>query len=238
MTAGHRAPLLHSLRIRLPRLRWALRKLFLRNPPKGNVYYGDIAEYYDAERETKLRWQREQAAVSALLERLPQGLRVLDVPVGTGRFMEFYIQRGDRVCGLDASTSMLERARARAGNEAQGIELVEGDATALNFADGSFDLVVSVRFLRHILPFAQAKQALTEMARVCRGHAIIEIGYATGASHWPSENKPIRDQLNRDDIVALFRQHGFEVEDEVQTLTRRTRKRSVFLLRRASGDAG
>lgn len=235
MTVGHRVPLLHSLRIRLPRLRWALRKLFLRNPPKGDVYYGDIAEYYDAERETKERWRREQAAVGSLLGRLPQGLRVLDIPVGTGRFMEFYIQRGDQVCGLDASTSMLERARARAGDDAQGIELVEGDATALDFADDSFDLVVSVRFLRHILPFAQARQALGEMARVCRGHAIIEIGYATGASRWPAENKPIRDQLNRDDIVALFRQHGFEVEEEMPTLTRRTRMRGIFLLRRITG---
>ena len=237
MTTHHPTSLLARMRVRLPRLRWAMRQALKLSPAKGDIYYGDTAALYEAERARTGRWQREHQAVETFLERLPRELTVLDVPLGTGRFIELYQARGHRVSGLDASQEMVAIATGRAGDG--NIEAVTGDATRLPWPDGSFDLVVSTRFLRHILPFAQAKQALGEMARVCRGHAIIEIGSTTGRSRWPSENKPMRDRLNREDIVALFRQHGFAIEDEVQTLTRLiNRRRSVFLLRRVEGGTG
>lgn len=223
--------------VNLPRWRWRLQKLLRFAPPKGDIYYGDTAALYEAERTRTSRWHREQKAVETFLDRLPREQAVLDVPLGTGRFIELYQARGHRVSGLDASAEMVAIATARAGEA--GIEATTGDATALPWPDASFDIVVSTRFLRHILPLALARQALAEMARVCRGHAIIEIGHNTGRSRWPAENKPMRDRLSHDDIVALFRQQGFEVIDEIQTQKRLIRlRRSVFLLRRVTPGAG
>lgn len=233
------ASLGRNLRSRLPRMRWALRKLVGRNPPKGDVYYGDMAALYDEERARAHRWHREQAAVEAYLLGLPEGLRVLDVPVGTGRFLAAYAGRGHNVTGLDASDEMLSVARRRGAENGMRLTLVKGDATQLPYDDGAFELVVSTRFLRHVLPFEQAKRALAEMARVCAGHAIIEMGSAGRATRWPDPGKPIRDRISHDDLSALFADAGFEVLDFTPTTRNyirfgRGRRRAVYLLRRAA----
>jgi len=235
------ASLGRNLRSRLPRLRWALRKLIGRNPPKGDVYYGDMAALYDEERARSKRWHREQTAVETCLRGLPEALRVLDVPVGTGRFLAAYAARGHDVTGLDASEEMLSVARQRGAENGTRLRLVKGDATQLPYDDGAFELVVSTRFLRHVLPFEQAKRALAEMARVCSGHAIIEMGSRSRATRWPSAGKPIRDAISHDDLTALFVGAGFEVLDFTPTTRNyirfgRGRRRAVYLLRRAGGD--
>ncbi|NYS24448.1 class I SAM-dependent methyltransferase [Rhodobacteraceae bacterium 2376] len=229
---------LSFLKVRIPRLRWALRKLFQGNPPKGDIYYGDMAALYDAERAGSKRWQREQAAVEAYLERLPRELCVLDVPVGTGRYLPLYKDRGHQATGFDASHEMLGETRKRAEELGLAVTLDHGDATQLPYADGQFDLVVSTRFLRHVLPFGLAKQSLAEMARVTREHAIIEMGISTRPTVWPAEGKPMRDSLHLDDLVAMFNTAGFEVLDDTTTnkqgrrAQREGRRRAVFLLRK------
>jgi ubiquinone/menaquinone biosynthesis C-methylase UbiE len=47
-----------------------------------------------------------------------------------------------------------------------------GDVTRLPFADASVDLVVGLEVLEHVPTPARA---LTEIARVCRGHAIVSV---------------------------------------------------------------
>lgn len=214
-------------------MRWNLRQLFQLSPPKGDVYYGDNAELYDAERAHTKRWAREQAAVKDYLDRLPKGLKILDVPLGTGRYLPFYFERGDSVVGLDSSHAMIDVARRRAGDKADTLETVVGDATNLPFEDGAFDLVVSTRFLRHILPFSLARKSLAEMARVTRSHAIIELGCNDWRSHFVSESKPPRDRMSYADTVKLLESHGFRIEAETVTIERFYRKRRiVFLLRK------
>ena len=222
---------LGRLRVQLPRLAWNLRKVLRLSPPKGDVYYGDAAALYDAERAQTGRWQREQAAVSGFLDRLPQGLSVLDVPLGTGRFIDFYRARGHAVTGLDASDEMMAVAAQRAGDFP--LTTVRGSATDLPWPDGAFDLVVSTRFLRHILPYGLARQALAEMARVCRSHAIIELGLRQGQGRSVADHKPMRDNLSREQVIDLLAQSGFDVVDEVTTTRRFPGKlRIVFLLRK------
>lgn len=242
MTLGHQeATFLRRLRTRLPRMRWAVRKLIDRNPPKGDVYYGDMAALYDEERQASRRWHREQAAVAAYLEQLPAGLDVLDVPLGTGRFLPLYFARGHRVTGFDASDEMLAVARRRAGARSAELTLEQGDATRLPYPDAAFGLVVSTRFLRHVLPFDQARRALAEMARVSNAHAIIEMGCTDRASSWPEAGKPIRDRINHGDLLKLFSEAGFDMVGETPTTGRylrfgRGRRRLVFLLRKRGGS--
>ena len=69
------------------------------------------------------------------------GDRVLDVATGTGAVARELIRRhGCTVVGLDQSPEMLAEARRRLGDE---VELVEGRAEELPFADASFDAVCS-----------------------------------------------------------------------------------------------
>lgn len=53
-----------------------------------------------------------------------------------------------------------------------GLRRVEGDVTALPFADGEFDLVLALDLLEH-LPAASRPRALAELARVTEGRLIV-----------------------------------------------------------------
>ena len=67
--------------------------------------------------------------------------RVLEVAVGTGRSLPHY-PPGVELVGIDLSPEMLAIARERAAEAGVAVDLREGDAEALPFADASFDTVV------------------------------------------------------------------------------------------------
>jgi ubiquinone/menaquinone biosynthesis C-methylase UbiE len=91
--------------------------------------------------------------------------RVLDVATGSGNAALAAARRGCAVVGSDYVPALLDRARRRADAEGLEIEFVEGDAEALPFADGSFDVVSSV-FGAMFAP--NQEKTASELARVAR----------------------------------------------------------------------
>lgn len=76
----------------------------------------------------------------ALLELLPEPRgEALDVGCGEGRVARELKRRGHRVVGLESSPALAAAAR----DADAGFEVVVGDAAAMPFADGRFDLVVA-----------------------------------------------------------------------------------------------
>lgn len=107
------------------------------------------------------RWRR--ALVAAVAP--PPGARVLDVATGTGMVAAELLARGDcTVVGLDQSPDMLAAARARFAGE-QRVELIEGEAERLPFADRSFDALTFTYLLRYV---ADPAATLRELARVVK----------------------------------------------------------------------
>src|SRR3954453_19236799 len=72
------------------------------------------------------------------------GMRVLDVACGTGNLAIPAARAGAEVTGADIATNLLEQARARAEAEGLKVRFEEGDAEHLPYADGSFDLVMTM----------------------------------------------------------------------------------------------
>ena len=108
--------------------------------------------------------------------------KVLEVAVGTGLNLPFY-DPGLDVVGIDLSPDMIAIARRRALEAGRDIDLTVGDAHHLDFADGSFDTVVSTYSLCNI---PDLEQALGEMHRVLRaGGRLILV------DHIGSSSKPI-----------------------------------------------
>jgi ubiquinone/menaquinone biosynthesis C-methylase UbiE len=89
---------------------------------------------------------------------------VLEVAIGTALNLPHY-PGAVRLTGLDLSAEMLEIARKRAVELRRAIELRQGDAHALPFADESFDAVVCTYSLCNI---PDPALAVTEMRRVLR----------------------------------------------------------------------
>jgi SAM-dependent methyltransferase len=75
---------------------------------------------------------------------LHAGWRVLDVATGSGNAAIAAARHGCTAVGIDYVPGLLERGRRRAAAEGLPVELVEGDAESLPFADNSFDAVTSV----------------------------------------------------------------------------------------------
>lgn len=121
---------------------------------RPDVYYGPIAEGYEAAREVKAKWKAEQAAMERFLTEGP----VLDVPFGTGRFVPIYRAKGIEYTGIDISGDMLAQARARHGEVNASI----GSAFDLRFGGSEFKTAVCVRFLEWI-PLDRAKVVLDRL---------------------------------------------------------------------------
>jgi SAM-dependent methyltransferase len=129
-------------------------------------YYDAFSRRYDEGRDRGYhRLIDDQAA--AIVRRVGEGRSVLEVGCGTGLVMQRIAGFAARVRGIDVSPGMLARARER------GLEVQEGSATALPFADGEFDVVCAFKVLAHVDP---VEPALAEMARVTRpgGHLVFD----------------------------------------------------------------
>jgi demethylmenaquinone methyltransferase/2-methoxy-6-polyprenyl-1,4-benzoquinol methylase len=109
------------------------------------------------------RWRR--ALVRAVAP--APGQRVLDVATGTGMVAAELLARCDcSVVGVDQSSDMLSAAQARfAGEPSARVELIEGQAEALPFADGSFDALTFTYLLRYV---DDPQATMHELARVVR----------------------------------------------------------------------
>ena len=93
------------------------------------------------------------------------GDRVLDIATASGNTALSAARRRAVVTGVDITTALLERARQRATAEGLHIDFQEGDATALSFAEASFDVVMST-FGAIFVP--DPERTAAEMTRVCR----------------------------------------------------------------------
>jgi SAM-dependent methyltransferase len=106
------------------------------------------------------------------IERLQirRGSNLLDVACGTGNLAIPATRLGAKVVGVDIATNLLEQARARAASEGLQAEFREGDAEALPFGDGQFDVVVSM-FGAMFAP--RPALVAAELPRVCRADGIV-----------------------------------------------------------------
>lgn len=120
-------------------------------------YYGAVARNYDRERAHSIRWARELVAVSDFVTEGP----VLDIPLGTGRFVDIYKVKDLAFTGVDISGDMLEVALSKH----PGIDARPGDIFQIPFPDGTFPTAVCVRLLDWLTP-AEMVAAIAELRRV------------------------------------------------------------------------
>ena len=91
-------------------------------------------------------------------------ISILDVGCGTGNQLAVYRQPGCKLFGIDLSPAMLEVTRRKLGDAA---ELSLQDASHMNFADETFDLVTMMLVI-HEMPASIRSAVLTECKRVLK----------------------------------------------------------------------
>jgi len=136
-----------------------------------------MAELTEAKKKTRAMWalgEYDRIADSLTIStdqtlrvaKIRPGERVLDLATGTGITAIAARERGAQVTGVDLTPELLAVAKKNAEREGFGdVDFREGDAEALPFADGSFDVVLST--CGHM--FAADQPAVAgELARVTR----------------------------------------------------------------------
>jgi len=127
-------------------------------PTDNRSYYDAFAERYDQGRDHGYHKLIDDQA-AAIVRRYSADRDVLEVGCGTGLILQRVAPHARSARGVDLSPGMLGRARDR------GLDVDEGSATALPFADASFDLAYSFKVLAHIPDW---DACMREMVRVTR----------------------------------------------------------------------
>lgn len=124
-------------------------------------YDAEAAEKYDALRAETDKFKAEDVAVESWLGMIGRGARVLDIPVGTGRFLAAYRRNGMTAVGMDVSPHMLAKARIKCDRA----ELRFGDILAIDMSDATVDVAIAVRLL-NFFDLGEMRTALLELSRV------------------------------------------------------------------------
>ncbi|WP_283133121.1 class I SAM-dependent methyltransferase [Rhizohabitans arisaemae] len=108
------------------------------------------------------------------------GLRILDVGCGAGHYAAELLTRGADVVAVDGSSTLLDHARTRVGEQAT--LLLHDLEKPLDFAaDASFDGVVCALVLHHV---TRRAQLLTELRRVLRPGGWLLMSTTHPAADW------------------------------------------------------
>ena len=138
----------------------------------NRAYYDDFSASYERHR---------HHGYHALIDNLQldqvrpycRDANILEVGCGTGLLLKETAKLARGAIGVDISPGMLAVAEAR------GLNVIEGDATALPFDDGQFDLVYSFKVLAHV---ENIGQALTEISRVLTPGGVAVLDFYNRAS--------------------------------------------------------
>jgi ubiquinone/menaquinone biosynthesis C-methylase UbiE len=137
------------------------------------AYRGDIAHNYENDRIVETIWDKEQNFINDYFSQSEKGSSVLDIPVGTGRFIDLYLKKEMKVIGIDISDDMLSEARNKFRDN-ENIKLEQGEVRFLPLNDASVDHVVCWRLV-HLLNSNDLDKMISEFNRVCHKEIIIQI---------------------------------------------------------------
>lgn len=197
-----------------------MRPMFCTLHPSGNP--GDEAAQKQLTSTAYNRWSRiwnlarytngaiYQTALQQLDERHQ---KVLDVGCGTGLMSAKLAASGRRVCGVDISAGMIDRARRRSDG---AVEFIQGDAERLPSETGAYDAVVNLISFHH---YPNPSHAVAEFRRVLRpGGRLILVAFDRNSRYiklaqkmncWTKAIAGRSWQKTSAEIVALVSDAGF-----------------------------
>jgi ubiquinone/menaquinone biosynthesis C-methylase UbiE len=134
------------------------------------------AEEYERRRYRHLDQRIINRIEHRLIERMldasgTEGNSILNVPCGFGRFSKILDRHYGEVCCFDIQPEILGLAMRR--HQAESTFGVNGSIRRLPFADGSFDMVMSIRFFHHYFEDHDRVAMLGELHRVSRKSLLI-----------------------------------------------------------------
>ncbi len=178
---------------------------------KNRESYNQMAGEFSASR------ARFWDELTVLAEHAHEGAAVLDIGCGNGRFYSLVQKQKAHYTGIDNSEGLLSEARKQ---YPEG-KFVTGDATALPFADSSFDTAYSFAVIHHIPSKALRTQFIREALRVLKPDAVLIL------TTWDLWQAKYFFRLLRTAMRSIFQLSPLDVGDMILTFGKEKHLRYV-----------
>jgi SAM-dependent methyltransferase len=166
-----------------------------------NVDFSPVTEVAGA------RATREQLAMIQTryseAARLADGRRVLEVACGPGRGLGLIARRARIAVGTDLTHGLIRQAKDHYGDR---LPVLQSDAQALPFVDGSFDVVVLFEAIYYL---ADSERFLQECRRVLVPGGTILLSTANREWAGFTSSAMATRYLSASELCALLTRHGF-----------------------------
>ncbi|MEP7293445.1 MAG: class I SAM-dependent methyltransferase, partial [Chloroflexota bacterium] len=145
---------------------------------------------------------------------------LLEIGCGSGYYSEvlpYLLKEKIQYTGLDFSHAMVSLGH----QQYTAAEFLQGDATALPFADKAFDIVVNGTALMHIVDY---KNAIAEASRVARSWCIFHTvpvlqQRETSILRKQAYGEPVLEIIfNETELIRLFTQYGLAVQTVLESI--------------------
>lgn len=150
-----------------------------------NFYNTEAADYDERRWNTEAGKYIDAVQKKILIEMVGdcEGLKVLDIAAGTGRFSLELAKRGAYVTVLDSSENMLAIIQKKFEKEGliDKLSVHKGLATDLPFEDGEFDICTCINAMNHIPDF---DNVLSEIGRVLKYDGVSVTNYTNWVSYY------------------------------------------------------
>ncbi len=179
----------------------------------------DCAGDYDQGEERNRQWRADLADIDQALARAPLRGSCVELGIGTGYWTERYLDRIERLVGIDSSVEMIEMARRRLKAHAHKVELEVTDLWRWK-PDRVWDCAVACFFVEHV-PDELLPGFLRSLHGALRPGGTVFIAEAVARDPEPQvESRNIHDRrflvVDRPrtpvELAEVFRAVGFEVE--------------------------
>ena len=205
------------------------------------------AKRYETRRQS-VRWAAEAQAFERLYTRI-HPRKVLDLPVGTGRFFDTYLKHNADVLGVDISQNMLDEAAIKIPPGAT-IRLQRDDVLDLRHPHqlgSGYDVIVCMRFIYWLRPqeLAIMLQKFAETGAplmVASTKVALEKPAAIFGGGWKRSLNRLRAHLYRSvvkrvyrekELLEIFAANGWVVAEKQPLITTRSVRYLCYLFARS-----
>jgi tRNA (cmo5U34)-methyltransferase len=145
----------------------------------GEFFDARVEGYDDHMRESVLSFETYYKTIAAPIAQTSSPVRILDLGCGTGLEIPALLEQAPNaeVVGIDLSRRMLDHLMVKGFSPTDNLLLIQGSYLALPLQESSFDYVVAVMTIHHLLP-GPKRRLYTNIRRLLRpGGLYIEGDY-------------------------------------------------------------
>ncbi len=182
-------------------------------PEQMADFFNKRAEGYDDHmRENISNFEGIYDSISTCIASTQEKIQVLDIGVGTGLELKGIFEQAPNaiITGIDISEEMLDKLKEKYAEHLKQITLVRESYLTVPFGKATYDYIVSVMAIHHLLPnvkcrlYERVKKALKNTGKYIEGDYIVtpeeENSFLRKYEEWSKISKGIKEGSHHIDI--------------------------------------